>query len=390
MSHRLAVFAPLLGARSETFIRRHVQDLLPGETVVVAGETSSEYGNHWSADGPLLALNQLPPPHFTGRVFNAVAQRAGWKTNNGTNAKEHVTEFLQKHGARVAMGEFLSWSLPWLEVAQTLGVRFFGHGHGFDVSAHLLVPKWRAEYLKYEQSAGIIVVSQYSRLRLIELGLSPEKIHVVPCGVEVPPEPLERPEKHEVRCLVVGRMVSKKPPILNLDAFRRAAKACPALRLDYVGAGELLPAAHQFVRAFGLEDRVNLLGAQSPESVGSLLKNADIFMLHSMTDPETGDQEGLPVAVLEAMSHALPVVSSRHAGIPEAVSEGSTGLLVDEGDSRAMGERLVALARDGELRRNMGRTGWRVARERFTWDRERSDLLGLLGLDGRRTIPAVH
>ena len=101
-------------------------------------------------------------------------------------------------------------------------------------------------------------------------------------------------------------MVSKKAPILLLDAFRRASEVCPYLRLDYVGDGELFSAAQQFVRAFEMADRVTLRGSQPADVVVELMRKADIFMQHSMTDPVTGDEEGLPVAILEAMATASP------------------------------------------------------------------------------------
>jgi glycosyltransferase involved in cell wall biosynthesis len=67
------------------------------------------------------------------------------------------------------------------------------------------------------------------------------------------------------------------------------------------------------------------------------------------------------------MAQSLPVISTRHAGIPEAVLDGSTGYLVNEGDSAAMAERLITLVRNYDLRRQMGIAGWQRARERFTW-----------------------
>jgi glycosyltransferase involved in cell wall biosynthesis len=110
------------------------------------------------------------------------------------------------------------------------------------------------------------------------------------------------------------------------------------------------------------------------------MRDADMFLQHSITDPATGDEEGLPVAVLEAMANALPVVATRHAGIPEAVLEGATGYLVDEGDTASMADRIVALARDADRRRNMGRAGWQRAGENFSREKERAALLNILGL----------
>jgi len=231
-------------------------------------------------------------------------------------------------------------------------------------------------------------MSQFSRANLINLGLDAAKIHVIPYGVDVPATPLNRTEQETVRCLTAGRMVAKTAPILTLDAFRRAALAFTKLHLDYVGAGELLPAAQQFVRAFNLHDQVTLHGGQSSEYVHELMEKADVFLQHSMTDPDTGDEEGLPVAILEAMACGMPVVSTRHTGIPEAVLDGITGYLVNEGDSIAMADCLVTLARDAELRFQMGAAGWYRAKQHFSWERERVGLLGVLGLEAenRRAV----
>jgi glycosyltransferase involved in cell wall biosynthesis len=287
---------------------------------------------------------------------------------------------LIEHQVQIVMGEYLDLSLPWLKVAQECGLRFFAHAHGYDVSERLRHPYWRSEYLRYNQADGVITMSHISRERLIALGLDAAKVHVIPYGVDVPAEPLTRPERAAVRCIAVGRMVAKKAPILTLDAFRRAAEVCPELRLDYVGIGELFPAVQHFVRAFNLDEKVTLHGGQPSEVVHQLMREADLFLQHNMTDPETGDEEGLPVAILEAMANSLPVVSTRHAGIPEAVLDGSTGFLVDEGDTVGMAERIVVLARDPDLRRRMGAAGWCRAKENFSWEKERMELLRVLGI----------
>lgn len=379
MSRPLAVFAPIVGGRSETFIRRHMQDLLPGGTVVVADSANGPLGGHWALDCPCLFLEEKPPRKWVRQIAQGVARRIGWERNqNG----ERVERFLRDNGVRVVIGEYLDWSLPWLRIAHAAGARFFGHALGYDVSMQLRDPRWRADYLGYNEAEGVITMSRVSRTRLAEIGLDPGRIHVVPFGVDIPPqEPRELAAGAAVRCLAVGRMVGKKAPILTLDAVRRAAIECPDLRLDYVGEGELLPAVRQFVRAFRLEDRVRLHGGLASETVFRLMKEADIFLQHSVTDPDSGDEEGLPVAILEAMAHGLPVISTRHAGIPEAITDGENGFLVDEGDSAGMGARVAELAKSPALRRRMGEAGWRRARQSFSWERERSELSKILGLD---------
>jgi glycosyltransferase involved in cell wall biosynthesis len=270
--------------------------------------------------------------------------------------------------------------LPWLEVARELGIRFFGHAHGVDVSVNLRNPRWRDEYLKYNQSDGIITINRVSRSRLLNLGIEAKKIHVIPCGVDVPIFPISREGNKIVRCLAVGRMVSKKAPILTLDAFRRAAEIYPMLELDFIGGGPLSSAAEQYVQAFRLGEKVRFHGEQTHDVVIQYLRASDIFIQHSRVDPITGDEEGLPVAILEAMAYCLPVVSTWHAGIPDGVIDGITGYLVQEGDSAAMSEKIALLATDYKKRRDMGEEGWRRAREFFSWERARASLLSVLGL----------
>jgi colanic acid/amylovoran biosynthesis glycosyltransferase len=381
MSYPLAVFTYQLGSLSETFIRRHIEDLLPGGTTVVSAIDKDEYGGNWTVDCPVLVLERAERDRLRHQILAAVLRTAGcnYYRERGVDA---VRALLRKNGVQVVLAEYLHTWVRWVEVVKDLGIRFFVHGHGVDVSRYLKDETWRKRYAVYGKADGVITMSQANKRRLGSCGLEPEKIHVVPYGVSVPPAMTGRVRRDTVRCLAVGRMVAKKAPILTLDAFRRALEKNPRLRLDYVGGGDLLPAAMQFVRAFELEGRVRLHGARPSDHILRLMRESDIFLQHSVTDPITGDEEGLPVSILEAMANGMPVLSTRHAGIPEAVLEGETGYLVDEGDSSGMAERLIELGSSPDLRAKMGEAGWRRAAACFSWERERGELLRVLGLDG--------
>lgn len=355
-AYPLAVFVAEIGARSETFIRRHVQTLLPGRTVAVGRALPPGPEVDWTATAPFLDLD---------RIRDTASIKA----------------FLQEHGVRVFMGEYLDESIGWLDVAHSAGSAFFGHAHGYDVSELLRDPHWRSDYARYRAAEGIITMSVCSREALVHCGLPAEKIHVVPYGVEVPAEPPARGETPVVRVAAVGRMVAKKAPLLTLEAFRRAAQAVPELRIEYVGSGPLLTPVLQFVRDSHLDAKVSLPGSRPNDVVQELLRGSDIFVQHSIVDARTGDAEGLPVAILEAMASALPVVATRHAGIPEAVLDGTSGYLVAEGDTEGMAEAIVTLARDPVRRHQMGLAGWERARDLYSWDRERRTLLKVLGID---------
>jgi glycosyltransferase involved in cell wall biosynthesis len=126
---------------------------------------------------------------------------------------------------------------------------------------------------------------------------------------------------------------------------------------------------------------VDILGARPHADVLASMQEADAFCQHSVVDPETGDEEGMPVAILEAMAHSVAVVSTRHAGIPEAVLDGVTGHLVDEGDVVGMAECVRRLAADPAERQRLGSAGRERVATHFTWESERSRLLATLRLD---------
>ncbi len=329
MDYPLAVLTPRIGVRSETFVRRHALDLLPGKTVLVSREVPKAASGDWCVTSPVLCLSPNGPlKRFLRRLPNST----GW---SAARNQRRVKAFLKDNRVKVILGEYLDFSYPFMATAVEL---------------------------------------------LTTLGISKDKIHVVPCGVDVPPSPLEREDSHVVRCFAVGRMVAKKGPLITLEAFRKAAIVMPNLRLDFIGGGDLFGQAQDFVRKHDLAGKVLLHGAKPNKDVLALMRECGIFLQHSITDPLTGDEEGLPVGILEAMANALPVVSTRHAGIPEAVLDGSTGHLVPEGDAGAMADRIIALTKDARLRRAFGSAGWERARNLFSWEVEKAALLRITGL----------
>ena len=377
VKHPLAVLTERFGLATQTFIRRHIIDLLPGRTVVVARTVDPTY------DG---SLEQIP-------VLVLDRKRPGLIHRGANRAAARFSRQLPDHSERIAKrfssgarspgdhGRTPGLLPPMAAPGAELGIRFFPHGHGHDVSGRLRSARMRAEYLRYNNADGVITISGLSKQRLTAIGLQPDRIHVVPYGADVPPAPVEHAPGPAVRCLMVGRMVGKKAPILALDAFRRAADVCPELHLDVVGVGPLLPAVFEFVSAFRLESRVTLHGAVPHQQVMRMMHAADVFLQHSVVEPSDGDEEGLPVSILEAMASTLPVLSTYHAGIPEAVTDGVTGYLVEEGDTEGMAKGLIELARDPDRRLEMGRAGWLRAAEHFSWEVERFRLLKVLGLD---------
>jgi colanic acid/amylovoran biosynthesis glycosyltransferase len=382
---RLAVITPNLGARTETFIRRHVQDLLPGRTVVLAGPDAYAYGADWQPSGAVLQVDSPGPPAFTD-----VLSRQG-RSRRVTRSR--ITAFMRDNAVGAVLGEYLDASLEWLPVLKHLGVRFVVHGHGYDFSARLRDPAWTRRYRAYAEADAIVVPSSYARARLSSIGLPSSLIHVVPYGVDVPGHFRERHATTRLRCLAVGRLVSKKDPVTTVAAFLEVARSRPDLHLDLVGGGPLERSVREVLARSDVGDAVTLHGALPSGDVLALLEKADIFLQHSQTDAATGDEEGLPVAILEAMSQGLAVVATWHAGIPEAVRDGVSGLLVAEGDRTSMAAAIRRLTDSAPLRLRLGEEAWRTASRAFSWPIQRERLLAVLGLpadgDSRCPYPCV-
>jgi glycosyltransferase involved in cell wall biosynthesis len=375
-TYPFAVISPRLGTRSETFIHRHMTELLPGKTAVVARTQEFESAD-FNFQFPYLILGQRKR-NWHWLYWGSLHF---FKMSPLTPIQVRVEQYLRRHGVQIILSEFLNASLKWLYVARKLGVRFFAHAHGHDVSAVLRDPVMQRRYRYLEKADGIITMSDYSRDKLVRLGLSGDKIHVIPYGVDVPRDCPGRGSNGTVKCLSVGRMVAKKSPLQTLEAFRLALLKNPNMRLDYVGDGVLGDDAKKFVQSHGLQDKVILHGSQPHRIVQEFLQKAHIFIQHSQTDPLSGDEEGLPVAILEAMANGLPVISTRHAGIPEAVGDGVTGFLVDEGDVEGMATQILKLADDQDMRRLFGQSGWQRARRRYSWEAEKNALFDVLGLE---------
>jgi colanic acid/amylovoran biosynthesis glycosyltransferase len=368
MSNKLAVVTPQLGTVSETFIRRHVEDLLPGQTVAVAWSSGPLSGARWRAPCPTVFLDQwaLRPPV-------RLARRAGISPARLRDIG--ITFFFRRHGVGMVLGEYLDRFAPLVPLMQRLGIPYVVQGHGIDLSAALRRRGVPQQYQSYSSAQAILTRCEFHRRRLIAIGLPPEKIHVNPGGVDIPQAAPHRPPEAAKRFLAVGRMVPKKGPIYLLEAFRLAAAKDPGVTLDYVGDGELLPAARQLIDTCALGQRVRLHGAATEETKRHLLQQCGVFVQHSVTDPETGDEEGLPAAIQEAMAHGLAIISTRHSGIPEAVEDGVTGLLTDEGDAPGMAAAMLRLSSHEGCCSRLGAAARAKAERLYSWSAERSRML---------------
>jgi glycogen(starch) synthase len=170
--------------------------------------------------------------------------------------------------------------------------------------------------------------------------------------------------------LYVGRLRTRKAVAVLLEAFALVRRAIPAARLVVVGDGEQQPALEARKNELGFGSEVAFTGALPRQRLLEVYEAADVYCLPSL-------YEGFPVAILEAMAAALPVVATRVSGIPEAVFPGENGELVEPEDVHGLAAALADLLADPARARALGERGRQILAERFSIEAVARDYLEL-------------
>lgn len=334
----VAHFRGAFGSVSQTFIYDLIVGI-PGQRAVLV------YGEHIDPDG------EFPLPTY--------AIRTAISFKEPETSVEPLAEVLRERGVSLVHAHF-GYDLPLAAlVADQLGVPLIATFHGADASSFANRYKWQAIYRTLLPRVDAIVLIDPGKAdRLVEFGARPERIHHIPLGIDLDFwEPARRSASTQaMRVLSVGRLVPKKGHDLLIHAIGRAVRDGLDVTLVIAGDGEQERLLQELVRAYDLEERVTLAGRVNRQQVRKLMTEADIFALASHTT-ESGDAEGSPVVLTEAMAMALPVLSTRHADIPSVVHHGVSGILVEEGslDDLSVGLRQLATMRDRW--KDMGRAG---------------------------------
>jgi colanic acid/amylovoran biosynthesis glycosyltransferase len=252
-----------------------------------------------------------------------------------------------------------------------LVVSFYGH----DVTRY---PRQRGPdvYRRlFERAALVLALDPVMRDRLQQLGARPQQLALQPLGVDCrrfSPAPTS-PALPPLRLLSVGRLVEKKGLADGIRAVALLREAGHALRYRIAGGGPLEAELRGLVRDRRLEDVVEFLGHVPHESINRLMVESHALVMPSVRAAD-GDEEGTPTVILEAMACGLPVVATRHAGIPDLVTDGVTGYLADEHDPEALAAGIARLADPGVALR-MGQAGREMALQRFETGRVTERLL---------------
>lgn len=343
---RICITRSSRNAYSETFIRDQIAGFskLAEVYTIYSGRLPEK-----KEDGTLLNSKLFWLLH---KIVKGFAGRNNFFGNYG------VKKYLQDNKIDVVLANYGMPASHIMPICKELNIPLLVIFHGHDATDIKLLKEYRNKYKKlFEYASYILPVSQDMKKGLITIGANPQKIKVIPCGVDSSKFKPGITNEEKKNFLSVGRFTEKKGPLHTIKAFHKVLKKFPETKLVMVGGkSDLFEKCENLVNELNINNSVIFTGVLNSEEVANLMKTSMAFVQHSITAPN-GDMEGTPVGILEASASGLPVVSTLHGGIKEAVIHGKTGFLVEEKEDNAMADYMIKLLENPEKATEMGVNG---------------------------------
>jgi len=375
---------------SETFVYDEIVALqrARGEARLWAIDEGPAGPVHPGLDDLLARCRVVPRAHHPSvlkrsLIGNAAPGVRRWWDGIGGRAKDlrralYLADDCRQQGVRQLHVHFAAEASEWARVVN------LATGIPYTVTVHareLFCPRPSLRDV-LDGASAVVTISRYNRDRLLALGIGglKGKLSVIHQGIPLPvprPSPPEEPGG-ALRVLFVGRMVSKKGGDLLLEAAGLLTAGGVDIRVDMVGDGPEREGWQGRADAAGLASVVRWHGSLPRDRVEEIYhRGVDLFVLPCRVAVD-GDQDGIPVALLEAMSRGVPVVTTPVSGIPELVDDGVSGLLVEPDRSRQLADSMARAAGDGPLRERLARGGRQRVGEQHDVTRQVASLARVL------------
>jgi glycosyltransferase involved in cell wall biosynthesis len=282
-------------------------------------------------------------------------------------AAAHFAAVMRSRGCAHVHSHFV-WgggTAAWM-VSKLCGCTFSITAHAFDIYDERMRDGLYRK--KLSDASFVATIAEFNRQTLLaEMAGLRDKLHVVRCGIDMPVGGERAVGKRDaaVTVLSVARLTEKKGLRYLLEALEILRRDEPAIRFRtrIIGDGEDRESLTASAQRLGVE--VSFLGATAVSCVLEQMDEADLFVLPCVVT-SSGDRDGIPVVLMEAMAKGLAVISTPVTGIPELVRDGRSGLLVPERDARALANAMRLLAEDPVLRLGLGREAQRAVRLEYT------------------------
>ncbi len=317
---------------------------------------------------PLERIDIAPKPslHFLRRFWFRQVRDTPWQISPGETRA--LMEVLDNRAARLLHIYFGHIAVHLLPLIRAWPKRSIVSFHGADVLVDMHKPLYRDATRQMLGAVKLVLVrSESLRRAVVDLGCDPSKIEIARTGIPLDQFPFREravPQNGEWHLVQACRLIEKKGLATTLHAFTRFQAKYPEARLTIAGEGPMLQELRELTQKLRIDNRVALPGFVSQEELREIFYASHIFLHPSETGID-GNQEGIPNSMLEAMASGLPVFATNHGGIPEAIENGVSGILVGERDFEALSGALLEAAQDRRSLARLARNGAETVREKF-------------------------
>jgi len=297
-----------------------------------------------------------------------------------------IKKIVQKENIKkLVIGHSLPLGLSAMRLKNSLGLHYDVFVHGkevFEITTKNRALQTYALESTLKNADHIICTTDIIKQKIAGIfDLDKDKIEIIPPGVDLDKfSPTTKPSKDNLSLLTVARLVRRKGHHLVIEALGPLIRKYPDLSYNIVGDGEEKNNLKNQVKDLKLEKNVIFHGQLSDKEVIKQFATADIFVMPSLD--LSGDLEGFGLVFLEAAAAALPVVSTKTGGIPEAVVDSKTGILIDINKNnktvQELEKALFSLLDNPQKRQQMGQNGLLRAKQSFTWAEQVAKLKSLL------------
>lgn len=321
--------------RSEIFIYNYVASHVAWDAVVLCKFTANE------KDFPVSHCMVLPSP-ITKRDPAWWLNEAVFKLTGRSLWHRRVEKFLRELKPSVIHAHFGQKGWAILPVKRRLHIPLVITFYGYDMSVLPRLPRWPGRLAQLFREGDLFLVEgACMRQRLIDLGAPADKVRIQRIAIHVDRYPAWQPERSGIPVvLFVGRFTEKKGLPAALEAVRQVRRRGQSLRFRIVGDGEQREDVKRFVAENNLTDCVEFLGMKPHGEVIKELTHASVFIQPSRTARNGDTEGGAPTILLEAQAVGVPIVTTRHADIPNVAPTGRGIFLSNETDTAQLAENL--------------------------------------------------
>jgi glycosyltransferase involved in cell wall biosynthesis len=217
---------------------------------------------------------------------------------------------------------------------------------------------------------GIVAISYKTRDDLIRCHVKPERIDIIPVGIDLARITMIAPASTATDVLFAGRLISEKRVDLLLNAIAIARTKIPAIRCAIIGDGPERASLEDLASKLGLDENVTFTGFVDQDGLTAFMKSSKVFVLPSV-------REGFGLVIIEANACKLPVISISHemSAVRELVQDGVNGFLVSDGSPDEIADVIFDLVSDDALREQLAENGFEMSKK-FAWSDISKSIIG--------------